>query len=203
MRTLSRPRTLPPLLLALLLAGCPEPGVPAAPVEEPAQDPGVDVPAQPEPEWHSCTNPVAGYTVSFPGNWHTNDGDVMAPCSLFDPQPIQIDPATEIPADIAVVIRLEEIDFESVASLAPGQEEMLREGMTVDGRTAQRVEVRLIEDQLRPAGTRTYQVIVDMNGQTLIAEATDIGQPPYEERRSTLDEMMETLRFEEDLMANG
>src|SRR5690606_21358777 len=39
---------------------------------------------------NSCVNPREGYSVSYPAGWHVNPGDVLDPCSLFDPDPIDV-----------------------------------------------------------------------------------------------------------------
>jgi len=187
-----------PVALAALLVGCPapEPDVAAPSLDEPVEEPSVAVPGGVAGDTRECTNPEIGYTIRYPAGWETNDGEVMPPCSLFDPEPITIDPATEIPADIAVAIRLEEVAIDQVSQVGPGQAELSRSEAMIGGRPAARLETQLTEDLLRPAGTRVYRVLVDMNGETLIAETTDIGEPPYAESRRALDDMMDAIRFE-------
>lgn len=72
-------------------------------------------------------NAEAGYRVAYPSAWHTDPGDVMPSCSLFDPRPIHVPPATEIPHDIAVAIRREPVAFQRILD-APGRDDVEREG---------------------------------------------------------------------------
>jgi len=142
----------------------------------------------------SCTNEETGYRVDYPAAWHTNRGDVMPACSLFDPQPIEIAPATELPHDIAVAIRHEPVAFQQIVE-APGRREVSREDTEVDGRPAIRLESLAEEPAMLPPGTRSYRYFVDLNGATLVAAAHDLGEPDFTTKRQTLDRIMGSLRF--------
>lgn len=66
-----------------------------------------DVPDSAMEETAECTNPPYGYSVRYPADWHVSTGEVVDPCSLFDPDPIDVPPASEIPIDIAMMFDVE------------------------------------------------------------------------------------------------
>jgi hypothetical protein len=185
--------------LAMVFAGCPsgdpEPAGAVDTTDVVLPTPDDRTAMAPDPRIRTCTREDVPYTVSFPGMWHTNDGDVMEPCSLFDPDPIVIEPATEVPHDIAITIRVEDVPFERVTSAAPGAREVQRHELTVDDRPAVRQEIELTEARLRPAGARTYSYFVDLGGRTLVAQTHDAGELAFRDKKDTLSEMMETLYF--------
>ncbi len=146
-------------------------------------------------ETSRCSNPEIGYSVAYPAEWQTNPGDVMPECSLFDPAPIEVTPGTEIPFDIAVVIRRESVPFATIAGEQRGQREMLREETTVAGRPAVRLETENTEALLRPEGARSYRYLLDLGGETLVAATHDAGELPYERKKQILDEMIATLQL--------
>jgi hypothetical protein len=94
---------------ALALAGCPdeverppeEEPPPEAPLEEPPEEPVADLTAE-------CTNPD-GFASSYPGDWVTNEEQIneLPPCSLFDPESVELDETLHVPEDIAVFIRIQ------------------------------------------------------------------------------------------------
>jgi hypothetical protein len=182
------------LCLPLAIAACPQrdaPESPPAAPDTPAMEPADPVLAQTE----RCTDPDAGFRIEYPAGWRTNPGEVMPACSLFDPEPIRIEPATELPFDIAVTIRRENVAFATVTAEQPHRRELLREELPVDGRRAVRMETELTEDMLRPAGSRSYRYYVEMDGTTLIAETHDAGDLDYGRKQRILDGMVQTLRF--------
>ena len=158
-----------------------------------------DTPApQPSPaeEWASCTNTEHGFTVSYPSDWQTNDGDVMPECSLFDPEPIRVEPATEIPQDIAVAITLDEVDYETVSAPSRFEEETDRSEHTIDGRDAVRIEATATGEGLYDEGTRTTRWVIRVGeGRTLVAHSTDAGEPDYDRKQEVLDRMIDSLEF--------
>jgi hypothetical protein len=172
--------------LALVLAGC-------GAEEEPAEN------DEDAATWATCTNEADGWTAEYPEDWEVNDGEVVEPCRLFDPEPIELDPAPgEIPLDIAVHLSREQIarDFDDLLE-DPFSEELDREETEVDGRTAYRLEAEQTEDGIIPEGTRSVRYVVDLGEDALIAASYDVGDPPLDEKVEVLDEMMERLRFEE------
>lgn len=150
---------------------------------------------EPEPEQASCTNTELSFTVEYPAGWQTNDGEVMPECSVFDPEPIRVQPATEIPEDIAVVITSDEVSFERATAPGPSEREIDRSEGEVDGRKAVRIEAEATGEGLYDAGTLVTRWVVDVEGGILTAHSTNVGQPEYATKQEVLDQMIESLRF--------
>jgi hypothetical protein len=174
--------------LCALAAGCrtdtaPGDAAPPAPVDETPQ------PAA----WQRCTFEPAGIAVEYPADWQTNDGSVMPACSLFDPQPIDVPWASELPADIAVAIHLQDVAFERATGTF-GLRVISSEERRVAGRPAVQRLVEQTGDGLLDAGIRTYQYLIDWgDGRTLSAHSHDVGAPDFATKRRVLDEMMARL----------
>jgi hypothetical protein len=92
---------LPVLVLA---AGCDQ-----APPEDPAADDGADAhPVDAAGDLleldAECRSQEQGYVVAHPQPWHVNAGEHLPPCSVFDPDPVQLEDDRELPADLAVTM---------------------------------------------------------------------------------------------------
>ena len=112
------------------------------------------------------------------------------------PQPITLPEASEIPADLAIVIRREERPFADATSEDPAEERVSSEEATVAGRPALRVEVRATGQGLLDAGTVTYRYYVDGgDGSTIVAQTHDVEGTDFERNRRVLDDMMESLEL--------
>jgi hypothetical protein len=182
-------------LFALVTSGgCPPAERPDPPERPPAAVGDADVAEMERTE--SCANPAIGYSIEYPAGWRTNPGDVMPECALFDPDPIPVEPATELPFDIAVALRREAVPLETLTGAQRGRRVLLQEETTVDGRAAVRMEIETTEDLLRPAGSRTYGYYVDLDGATLVAETHDVGAIAYERKQLILDAMVARLGWE-------
>lgn len=150
-----------------------------------------------EAAWTSCTNPEAGYTVEYPGDWYVNDEGQLDPCQVFDPEPLDLpEQPRELSLGHAVLIRMEPIAFEDATRADLGAEVVEREDVEVDGRRAVRQERLGTGDALIPEDVAVTQYAVDVDGQTLLAVSYDIGEPAYERKVEVLDEMMASLTFE-------
>lgn len=144
----------------------------------------------------TCSNPGDGYEIDYPETWETNPADVMEPCRLFDPEPVDVEPETQIPADIAVRLTIEPVDYETVTAEDPtGEDVSDREESEVAGRPATRIEAEATDDAaLRPAGTRETRWMIDLgDGRTLVAATTESPEGDYEAEQAVLDEMVATL----------
>jgi hypothetical protein len=188
------------VVLALLAGACgasdEEP-----PAREPVDTPEVTTPAPAAPDTDAgrvrCTNEEAGFSVAYPGDWQTNDGSVLATCSLFDPDPIEVPPASEIPEDIAVSISVEPVAFAQVVGGDIGVRVIENEDRTIAGRQAVAQLTESTGEGLLDQGVRAYRYLVDWgDGRTLFATSLDVGEPAFETKRRELDRMMETLRRE-------
>jgi hypothetical protein len=143
----------------------------------------------------SCLNPEYGFQIDYPADWETNPGDVMAPCSLFDPETIEVQAGTEIPRDIAVAIRVEPTSFAEITQAPQGATVMNERETTVDGHRALQRDVEGTGELLLPEGARAYRYYVDGIDWTLVAVTHDAGDVPFETKRRILDEMMDSLIF--------
>lgn len=190
---------LPLALLVLLALGCGrQPPHDSAAGEPPAATPDADVATTGEPAadgWQECTNEHGGFVVAYPRGWVVNDGSVVPACSLFDPAPFDVPPESEVPEDIAVSIHVADEAFETIAGSDFALRELEREEGQVAGR---RAVVRLFEhtgEGLFDRGMRTQEYVVDWGGgRTLVAHSHSAGEPPFEQKRQVLAEMMQRLR---------
>ncbi len=146
-------------------------------------------------EMARCANPQAGYRVAYPAQWQTNPGSVMPECSLFDPEPIQLQAGTEIPLDIAVSIRREPVRLETIAGEPRDERVLSRAETTVAGRRALRIESEATGEVMHPEGTRSYRYLVDLGEETLVAATYEAGTLDFASKRRILDEMMSTLEL--------
>jgi hypothetical protein len=184
-----------PIALAIF-AAC-QPGEPpdrAAPPAPPADAVG-EASAEAAERMADCTNHTWGYRVAYPREWQMNPGDVVPECSLFDPDAIAVEPGTELPLDIAIVIMREPIDFGRVTAEQLGRRERSRDRLTLDGRSAVRLETASTGEAMLPAGIRSYEYVVDLDGASLILATYELGDLPFARKRQVLDEMARSLRF--------
>lgn len=150
------------------------------------------------PERPTCTNEEDGFRVSYPQGWATNDGEVLAACSLFDPDAadVSVDAGTEVPLSVAVSIDRLDAAFAEVAGPARGEEVLSRQEGEVDGRQAERIEVEAGPDAgLLPEGTRQTRWVVALPDATLVARTNDVGGPAYGEEQEVLDDMVESIEL--------
>ena len=144
-----------------------------------------------------CTHEQDGYSVEYPADWHTNSDDPPT-CSFFDPEPIEL---PERPRDVAGLAAIS-IDRESVAfSRVTGEDRATRvierDELEVAGRPAVRRLVEATGEALLPEGRRSYQYLVNLDGETLIATAVDGSGRDFDANRELLDEMMRSLELED------
>lgn len=171
-------------------------GADAAPADAPAPAPtAAGSASQDSLLTQSCTNADAGFSVSYPADWQTNDGAIMPACSLFDPQPIDIAPATEIPADIGVALTRQAVPFDVAGGEDFTRRIISRDTTTIDGRRAVRIEAESTGEGLHDTGTIGYSYIVDLDGAVIIAQSYDVGDPGFETKKRVLDSMMQSLRI--------
>jgi hypothetical protein len=176
-------------VMALVIAAC-------ADADEPPDEP-TDEPPEAD-AWASCTNDEDGWAAEYPSDWEVNPGDEVAPCSLFDPEPIDLhEGPTTIPLDIAVHLRAETIalDFEDIVE-DRFAEQLDRMETIVDGHDAVRIEQEQTEDGIIPEGTRSVRYVVELDDdRALIAVSYDIGEPAFVTKVEVLDEMMERIEL--------
>jgi hypothetical protein len=151
-----------------------------------------DEPGAPPPdEWASCVNDDYGWEAEHPAGWEHQD------CWLFDPEPVEVTPGTEIPTDIAVQLRVEPTDLDAVLD-DPFVEVLDRQEVTVDGRPGFRDEQRHTGEALYPADLRSVRYAVELADGVLVGVTFDVGEPDFTTTVDVLDDMMDRLRLPDD-----
>jgi len=144
-----------------------------------------------------CINRIEGYAVEYPAAWHVHTGEVLGPCMLFDPESVEIPPASELPLEIAIQMGFEPVPFVRLTGEVLGRRDLVRERTTVDGREALRIESETTGEGLHDRGIRMYQYFVDLGDTTMVASTHAVGALPFERKRRILDAMMATFTFQE------
>ena len=189
------------LLLALALfaaAGCGDEGTDTGPsAGTGTQTTAAPEPGEPTAGTQRCTNEQDGYSVEFPADWQTNSDDPPT-CSFFDPEPIMV---PERPRDVAglaaISIRREPVAFSRVTGEDPATRVVERADAEVAGRPAVRRVTESTGEGLLPEGRRSYEYLVDLDGETLIASTLDGGGRDFAANRERLDEMMRSLELQD------
>lgn len=189
------------VVIALATAACAGDGGSSAPTAEPTAEqtaqsttrPTAESPG-PAQDWATCESAEAGYNVDYPAGWETNSGDVLPPCSLFDPESAETEAGTEISTDIAVAITVQPVSLEEIRSGdSLGQTTLQEREETLNGRAAVRSEQESTGEGLYPPGLVSTQWLVSANGETISASTYDSGEMPYGEKQDILDEMIASL----------
>lgn len=146
----------------------------------------------------SCTNEDDGYALQYPDDWHTNTGEVLPTCELFDVDPLEVAEGTE--PDAPIIVDVAEVTFEQVAEPSRGEEEQSRSETEIAGRQAVRLVVVATEDApLREPGTLATRWVIDLGqDRTLIASAEGTDSVPFEQAQRTLDAMIATVELTAD-----
>lgn len=151
-------------------------------------------------EWATCSNDEDGWTADHPDDWHVNDGPEVAPCSLFDPDSVELPESSglEVPAEIAVQMRMQDVvtDVRDDFLDDPFVEVTDQRQVTVDGHTAYRQEQRHSGEGFHPEGMRTVLYVVDLGDSALLAMSHDVGRPDFDTRVEVLDAMLPRIRFD-------
>lgn len=142
-----------------------------------------------------CTNEHDGYSVEYPADWHTNSDDPPT-CEFFDPEPIEL---PEQPQDVAglaaISVDREPVGFSRVTGQDPATRVIERAEVEIAGRPAVRRLVEATGQALLPEGRRSYQYLVKLDGDTLIATADGRDDRDFAANREILDEMMGSLEL--------
>ena len=150
----------------------------------------------------TCTNPVAGYTVTYPDSWFTNTaiGDTPA-CSWFSPTFYEVgaDP-NQVPDEIAIVI----VVFPGVMGFFNSPDYELHEQISIggfEGYRYQQIGVTHEGGGYQPLPpTYVYTAILSENpgeGPTMTATTSSEGADDYVLNRAVLDRIMASIAFDE------
>ncbi len=151
-----------------------------------------------------CTHQARGVTltVQYPEGWHVNDPSVQ-PCSAFDPEPFSIEPNTEYPRDLAVIIRVERLPFEE-SSNPTGLLVQSERATTVDGRQAMRQVVETTGEGLGPAGVESTRFVIDAGtDRSVLMTSYDVEGNDHGHNVEVLDAMADALAVQPVDDGNG
>jgi len=158
----------------------------------------------------TCTNPEAGYTITYPDDWFTNTeiddvpaiGDWPA-CSWFSPTFFDLpEDSTSVPPQVAIIVTVHDTSFGFFCE----PNATVNELVTVAGFEASRLEHSGCPDpqggpEPAPMFSRyVYTVIVapqPAEVPTLRAQTYFAGAADYELNRAVLDRIMALIEFDE------
>jgi hypothetical protein len=142
----------------------------------------------------TCTNPLAGYTVSYPDSWYTNTaaGDVAA-CSWFSPAFYELNEDGSRPEEIAIEIRV----FEGAIGFI--WVDLYTEDVVLDGFEARRYETGMTKEVSQPTNQLMYAYLSylgnESDGLKLWAfTGTEYGGS-YGLNQAVMDRIMASLEF--------
>jgi hypothetical protein len=140
-----------------------------------------------------CANPEASYRVAYPNSWYSNSAlEGIEACWMFAPTDFDVVYGTEIPAEVAIVIR--RVDEWDAASFS-GRQVLSDDPVTVDGLPARVQDVELTGPAIgAPPGHRIREYVVDLPEGDYLVAATYLGPDP-ESAMTVLDDMMRTIQI--------
>lgn len=141
----------------------------------------------------ACTNDQAGYTIEYPSTWHTNSGEVTAPCTLFDPEPIEVEEGTE--ASTVITLNASDTDFRDASADDAFGDVRSRDSAVIDDREAVAVVAEATGQALLDEGTLSYTWVVNMQDGSLVASTHDMAGRDFRADSDVLDEMISSLDF--------
>jgi hypothetical protein len=140
-----------------------------------------------------CTNLDVGYRVAYPDSWYSNAArEGIAACWLFAPTEFELVYGTEIPAEVAIVIRrFDEWDSGSFS----GRKIISDHSVAVDGLPARVQEIEATERTLSFApGDRFVEYVIELPDGAHLVATTYIG-PDYESAKAVIGDMMSTMQI--------
>lgn len=164
------------------------------PLQAPPQASGVA--AYPE-GWGQCVNGEDGYSIGLPKGWVATAEGLEDPCSLFNPEPFEIEPGAPLAAAMVVgelPVSFDEAVIEVTESGGPEPERV--EFFALD---AMRFEVVDEDHPVWPDGTRRYGYLFDRGGDGFIVQTVALPgeDADYEANRKIIDQAAPTLEFVE------
>ena len=153
-----------------------------------------------------CENLDVGYRVAYPASWYSNaamanplnpDGVGIAACWLFAPTDFAVVHGTEIPDDVAVIIRAFEAPEGFVYEYDPPRNARIvgDSTTTVAGRPTRYQELEITErDVAHQVGDRIARYVVQVTQRKYLTAETYRG-PDYSTAKTVLDQMVLTLEF--------
>lgn len=143
-----------------------------------------------------CSDPDGLYAAAYPVGWHTNPGNVIPRCHAFDPKPIALQEGVGGRPVAAITIRTAPVPLEVGRKPGRAARQLSEQPTIVDGHDAVRQELESTGGAALPEGVRSYRYLVDLGERSLLAVTYDLGQPPFEEKKRILDEMIGAVRLD-------
>lgn len=143
----------------------------------------------------TCTNPEAGYTVSYPDDWYTNTAIGEQPaCTWFTPDFFEVDVPGQVPSEIWITIAMFDgrVGYTMLNVMESSAETL------VGGFAGHRAEFWTLETVDDPESGRLafhYVVPLDSAGPTLVAATSPDIADDYELSKAVLDRIMASLQF--------
>lgn len=155
--------------------------------------------------WEKCTNTPRGYSIAYPGDWHTTDvfdgtRDPANACLWFSPEPFgpdgnQVPEGWSYPLEIATLGPFEDV---LASELDPEFADVfVNEEVLVDGRRAVRLEYETVEDPLAEPGLH-YEYLIQVDPDTtMIVHTTETRDVVgvYAENKVVVDRAVDTIHF--------
>lgn len=143
----------------------------------------------------------AGWEISAPADWATNDGEILPECSSFDPDDITVEAGTDARAG-AIAAWIDRVAFDAAA--APRAPSVDRAATTIDGLQAVRLAYEENGEGLYPAGTPITRYLIDLGAgpdgaRTFFFDAVGLTGTDHDRNVTVLDRMARTV----DLDATG
>jgi hypothetical protein len=169
-----------------------------APIEAPV---GSTLPAG----WIRCTNDVLGYSIGYPGEWHTTDmligeQDPSYACQWFSPAPFGAEGnvVTEgwgYPLEVGI---RGSFDEQLAQTLDPEAARVItQEELVIGGHRAVRLEYETLVDLIADTGLH-YEYLVELDSETsLVVHTTETRgvAGDYEENKTFVDDAVGSLLF--------
>lgn len=125
----------------------------------------------------TCTDPVGGFAIGYPADWHHTSLTDGSECRLFDPEPLELPEVANDDVTAAVILDHVSADYDRHLELSegggPGSEILDEEHTTLDGRRARRRELVSTGEAMYPEGVRTLSWTIDLDGETLVISSAD------------------------------
>jgi hypothetical protein len=157
--------------------------------------------------WDRCTNSQLGYSIGYPGDWHTTDvfngvADPANACQWFSPTAFgpEGNPVLEgwgYPLEVGIRGSFEQqLQQETDPELVRIVEQ---EELVVDGHRAVRIELETLVDVVADTGLH-YEYLVELDQDTtLVVHTTETRgiAGDYDENKAIVDDAVDSLRFED------
>ena len=143
-----------------------------------------------------CENPRDGYRIHYPEAWHTNEGEVTAPCQVFDVEVPQVEADTVMPLASSVLILTEDHRFDEMRALIeddPATEVHDVVETEIGEREALRVDGVATGETYLAEGVEIHRTYVAFDDRTLVAASNDLGELDLDHRRELIRGMLATL----------